>query len=64
MKKQMMLGAMGFAILALAAQNAAAQTARNCAPRDVVVERLANKYGEAQARQTGPAPDPRETAQA
>ena len=47
MKKQMMLGAMGFAILALAAQNAAAQTARNCAPRDVVVERLANKYGEA-----------------
>ena len=46
MKKQIMFGAMGFAILALAAQTASAQGARNCAPREVVVERLAEKYGE------------------
>lgn len=46
MKKQIMFGAMGFAILALAAQSTSAQGARNCAPREVVVERLAEKYGE------------------
>lgn len=46
MKQQVMIGAMGFAILALAAQSVSAQTARNCAPREVVVDRLAEKYGE------------------
>ena len=37
---------LGFAALALAAREAGAQTSRNCAPRDVVVERLASGYGE------------------
>lgn len=46
MKKHIMFGAMGFTILALAAHSATAQNVRNCAPRDVVVERLAEKYGE------------------
>lgn len=46
MKKQIMIGAMGFGILALAATSSFAQGSRNCAPRDVVVERLADKYGE------------------
>lgn len=46
MKKQMMFGALGFGILALAASTGFAQTARNCAPREVIVERLADKYGE------------------
>jgi len=35
------------ALAALAAAPAMAQTARNCAPRDIVVERLASKFGEA-----------------
>lgn len=47
MNKRIMLGAMGFGILALAATSGFAQTARNCAPREVVVERLAGSYGEA-----------------
>ena len=47
MNKRMMVGALGFGILALAATTGFAQNARNCAPRDVVVERLASKYGEA-----------------
>jgi len=47
MNKQMMIGALGFGILALAATTGFAQTNRNCAPRDVVLERLASKYGEA-----------------
>ena len=34
------------ALAALAAAPAAAQTVRNCAPRDIVVERLASTYGE------------------
>lgn len=46
MKKRMMIGALGFGILALAATTGFAQNARNCAPREVVVERLAEKYGE------------------
>lgn len=46
MKKQMLLGAMGFGILALTTSAGFAQTARNCAPRDTIVERLASKYGE------------------
>lgn len=47
MNKRMIIGALGFGILALAATTGFAQTARNCAPREVVVERLADKYGEA-----------------
>ncbi len=47
MNKQFVIGAMGFGILALAAATtASAQNARNCAPREMVVERLAEKYGE------------------
>ncbi|QBF30444.1 hypothetical protein [Thalassococcus sp. S3] len=37
---------MAFGALALAAQDAAAQGTRNCAPREMVVERLNGKYGE------------------
>ena len=47
MNKRMIIGALGFGILALAATTGFAQNARNCAPREVVVERLADKYGEA-----------------
>ncbi len=47
MNKQMIIGALGFGILALAATTGFAQNMRNCAPRDIVVERLASKYGEA-----------------
>ena len=47
MNKQVTFGALGFGILALAGSTAFSQTNRNCAPRDVVVERLAQKYGEA-----------------
>lgn len=36
---------MGFSIMALAAQQTVAQ-GRNCAPRPVVLERLADQYGE------------------
>lgn len=46
MKQQFMFGALGFGILALAATSSFAQTANNCAPREIVVERLAEKYGE------------------
>lgn len=45
MMKTMIKATMGLGILVLAAQQASAQSA-NCAPRDVVVERLAEKYGE------------------
>ncbi len=37
---------LGLGILALAAQQVSAQGSRNCAPRPVVVERLADGYGE------------------
>ncbi len=47
MNKQLVFGALGFGILALAATSGFAQTNHNCAPRDVVVQRLADKYGEA-----------------
>lgn len=47
MNKRTMIGALGFGILALAADTGFAQTARNCAPRETVIERLAEKYGEA-----------------
>lgn len=47
MEKRMMIGALGFGILALAANTGFAQQSRNCAPREIVLERLASKYGEA-----------------
>lgn len=43
---KMILAAMGFSILGLAASQVAAQTPRNCAPRAVVLDRLAGHYGE------------------
>ena len=46
MMKTMMKMAMGFGIMALAAQQLAAEQPRNCAPRDVVLDRLAQSYGE------------------
>lgn len=46
MKNALIHAAIGFGILALAATQASAQQSRNCAPRDVVVERLADGYGE------------------
>ena len=36
----------GLGLILLTVTAASAQTARNCAPRDTVVERLASKYGE------------------
>lgn len=38
--------AMGFIMLAFGAVSVSAQQSRNCAPRAMVVERLADKYGE------------------
>ena len=38
--------AAGAALVAVAATSASAQQARNCAPRDAVVERLTTGYGE------------------
>ena len=46
MKQQIMFGAMGFAILPFAAQTASSQATRNCASGNVLVERLAEKFGE------------------
>ncbi len=46
MKTAMLHATLGFGILALAATQANAQQTRNCAPRDVVVERLSDGYGE------------------
>jgi len=43
---KMILAAMGFGILGLAASQVAAQTPRNCAPRAMVLDRLAGQYGE------------------
>ncbi|MDE4132887.1 hypothetical protein PXK00_07180 [Phaeobacter sp. QD34_3] len=45
MKKTMFKTAAGLAVLVLTATSSFAQ-GRNCAPREVVVERLAEKYGE------------------
>ncbi|MBE1297271.1 hypothetical protein [Phycobacter azelaicus] len=45
MKKTMFKATVGLAVLALTATQSFAQ-GRNCAPREVVVERLAEKYGE------------------
>ncbi len=46
MKTNDVILAMGATTLILAATQLPAQSARHCAPRDVVVERLAEKYGE------------------
>lgn len=46
MKQHFLNMTLGLGLLALAADQAAAQTARNCAPRERVVERLAEGYGE------------------
>jgi len=45
MKGLLKLAGLAFALL-LAAEATAAQTQRHCAPRDTVVERLAQAYGE------------------
>jgi len=37
---------MGLGLMVLAASQASAQGTRNCAPRELVLERLADKYGE------------------
>lgn len=47
MQKRMIAGLLGFGILALAAQSLSAQGSGNCAPREVVIDRLATKFGEA-----------------
>ncbi len=36
----------GLGLMVLAAQQVAAQQSRNCAPRDTVIERLADRFGE------------------
>lgn len=46
MKNAMFKMTLGLGLIALMAQQATAQTNRNCAPRDRVVERLATTYGE------------------
>ncbi len=45
MKEQLMILSLGVGLLAVTAAQTQAQT-RNCGPRDVVVERLAQGYGE------------------
>lgn len=46
MGKTLLKMTMGLGILALAAQQAVAEGRRNCAPRPVVLDRLASDYGE------------------
>ncbi len=46
MLKTMFKMTIGLGIMALAAQQAASETQRNCAPRDFVLDRLAERYGE------------------
>lgn len=46
MQKTMFKMTLGLGIMALAAQQAWAENTRNCAPRDFVLERLAERYGE------------------
>ena len=46
MKKQLFNLAAGLGAMTLAATSVTAQQNRNCAPREVVVERLAGGYGE------------------
>lgn len=46
MMKTMFKMSLGLGLMVLAAQQATAQNARNCGPREAVVERLASGYGE------------------
>lgn len=46
MKQHLLNMTLGLGLMALAAEQAAAQNERNCAPREVVVSRLAEGYGE------------------
>ncbi|MFV0512437.1 MAG: hypothetical protein ACK5MY_02195 [Jhaorihella sp.] len=46
MMKAMVKAMMGLGLMALAAQQVSAGGGRNCAPRPVVLERLADSYGE------------------
>ncbi|MBV1927785.1 MAG: hypothetical protein KUG62_11555 [Rhodobacteraceae bacterium] len=46
MMKTLFKMTMGLGAMALAAQDVSAATNRNCAPRPLVLERLANGYGE------------------
>ena len=46
MSAKLIITALTAGFVALAANVAAAQQARNCAPRDAVVTRLAERYGE------------------
>lgn len=46
MKSTLFKMTMGLGLMVLAAQDAAAQGTRNCAPRPMVLERLASSYGE------------------
>lgn len=46
MMKTMFKMTMGLGLMVLAAQQVSAQNNRNCAPRDMVVDRLADRYGE------------------
>jgi len=46
MKKTMIKMSVGLGVMVLAASQVAAQGNRNCAPREIVLERLAEKYGE------------------
>lgn len=46
MMKAILNMTIGLGVMVLAAQKVAAQQTRNCAPRDTVIERLADAYGE------------------
>ncbi|MEO9781194.1 MAG: hypothetical protein ABJH07_09130 [Sedimentitalea sp.] len=46
MMKAVLNMTVGLGVMVLAAQDIAAQQTRNCAPRDAVIERLTNSYGE------------------
>lgn len=56
MKRQLFALSLGIGAMILATQHAFAQTSRNCAPRELVLERLADKYGETR-QSIGLAPD-------
>ena len=46
MIKTMFITTLGLAVLAMSVSSVQAQQPRNCAPRDIVVERLSEGYGE------------------
>ena len=46
MKQKILMGAIALISTALLSGPLAAQNARNCGPREAVIERLADKYGE------------------